>query len=143
MAVAVPRFTPGESHEWQRAIGWHSQVEIERLRDRLVKGMLDNGLTHDYAERVFRMIQGFSGYGFPESHAASFALIGYASSFLKRYHPAAFVAALLNSQPMGFYSTSTLVSDAQRHGVEVRSACVMDSAWHDRLESSGRAPQDV
>jgi error-prone DNA polymerase len=134
MAVAVAGFTPGESDELRRAIGWHSQIEIERLRDRLIKGMLDNGLTKEYAERVFRMIEGFGGYGFPESHAASFALIGYVSCYLKRYHPAAFVTALLNSQPMGFYSASTLVSDAQRHGIEARSACVEKSEWDNILE---------
>lgn len=134
MAVAVAGFTPGESDELRRAIGWQSQVEIERLRERLIKGMLENGLTLEYAERVFRMIQGFAGYGFPESHAASFALIGYASCYLKRYHPAAFVASLLNSQPMGFYSSSTLVADAQRHGVEVRSPCVAQSCWDNTLE---------
>src|SRR5262249_19124024 len=102
---------------------------------------LDNGLTLEYAERVFRMIQGFSSYGFPESHAASFALIGYASSFLKRYHPAAFLAALLNSQPMGFYGTNTLVANAQRHGVEVRARCVARSEWDSVLEDTDVAQQ--
>jgi error-prone DNA polymerase len=96
--------------------------------------MLKNGLGYEYAERIFHMIQGFGGYGFPESHAASFALIGYASCYLKRYHPAAFVAALLNSQPMGFYGTGTLVADGQRHGVEVRRPCVFASRYDATLE---------
>jgi error-prone DNA polymerase len=135
MAVAVAGFTPGEADELRRAIGWQSQVQIDKLRDRLVQGMLRNGLDLEYAERIFHMIQGFGGYGFPESHAASFALIGYASCYLKRYHPAAFLSALLNSQPMGFYGTSTLVADAQRHGVEVRPPCIFRSRWDAVLES--------
>ena len=129
MAVAVAGFTPGESDSLRRAIGWQSQIHIDKLRERLVTGMLKNGLSHDYAERIFRMIQGFGGYGFPESHAASFALIGYASCYLKRYHPAALLVGLLNSQPMGFYSPHVLVSDALRHGVEVRAPCVIKSRW--------------
>jgi error-prone DNA polymerase len=100
----------------------------------LIEGMQMNGLTEEYAERIFRMIQGFGAYGFPESHAASFALIGYASCYLKRYHPAAFLAALLDSQPMGFYANHTLVSDAQRHGVEVRPVSVASSRWDSVLE---------
>ncbi|MCK6549206.1 error-prone DNA polymerase [Myxococcota bacterium] len=134
MAVAVANFTPGEADELRRAIGWQSEVQISKLRDRLIKGMLDNGLELEYAERIFRMIQGFGGYGFPESHAASFALIGYASCYLKRYHPAAFLAGLLNSQPMGFYSAATLVADAQRHGIEIRSPCVANSRWDSTIE---------
>jgi error-prone DNA polymerase len=134
MAVAVAGFTPGEADELRRAIGWQSQVQIDKLRDRLIQGMLRNGLDLSYAERIFHMIQGFGGYGFPESHAASFALIGYASAYLKRYHPAAFLAGLLNSQPMGFYSSATLVADAQRHGVEVRPPCIFESTFDALLE---------
>lgn len=134
MAVAVAGFTPGEADELRRAIGWSSQIHIDRLRDRLIDGMLRYGLAPEYAERVFRMIQGFGGYGFPESHAASFGLIGYASCYLKRYHPAALVAALLNSQPMGFYAPHTLVADAQRHGVQVKAPCVTVSGWDASLE---------
>ncbi|MEL6186136.1 MAG: error-prone DNA polymerase, partial [Myxococcota bacterium] len=135
MAVAVAGFTPGEADQLRRAIGWQSQLHIDQMRERLVEGMLANGLDQDFAERIFRMIQGFGGYGFPESHAASFALIGYASCYLKRYHPAAFLAALLNSQPMGFYRPHTLVADAQRHGVEVRPVSVVDSGWDAHLEA--------
>ena len=129
MAVAVAGFTPGESDQLRRAIGWQSQIHIDKLRDRLVTGMLNNGLTPEYAERIFKMIQGFGGYGFPESHAASFALIGYASCYLKRYHPSALLVGLLNSQPMGFYAPHVLISDAIRHGIEVRTPCVMTSEW--------------
>ena len=139
MAVAVAGFTPGESDQLRRAIGWQSQIHIDKLRDRLVTGMLKNGLTPEYAERIFRMIQGFGGYGFPESHAASFALIGYASCYLKRYHPAAFLVGLLNSQPMGFYAPHVLVADGQRHGVEVRSPCVMSSQWGSTPEEGDEA----
>lgn len=135
MAVAVAGFSPGEADQLRRAIGWQSQIQIDKLKARLVEGMLANGLGQEYAERVFRMIQGFGGYGFPESHAASFALIGYASCYLKRYHPAAFLAGLLNSQPMGFYRPHTLVADAQRHGVEVRPVCVQTSRWDAALEA--------
>lgn len=134
MAVAVAGFTPGEADQLRRAIGWQSQLHIDQMKERLVEGMLKNGLTQDYAERIFKMIQGFGGYGFPESHAASFALIGYASCYLKRYHPAAFLVGLLNSQPMGFYRPHTLVADGQRHGVEARPICIHRSAWDARLE---------
>ncbi len=134
MAVAVAGFSPGESDALRRAIGWQSQIHIDKLRDRLVSGMLENGLAPEYAERIFRMIQGFGGYGFPESHAASFALIGYASCYLKRYHPAALLVGLLNSQPMGFYAPHVLVADAVRHGVEVRAPCVMRSDWDTTTE---------
>ncbi|MCB9651602.1 MAG: error-prone DNA polymerase [Deltaproteobacteria bacterium] len=135
IAVAVAGFKPGEADELRRAIGWSSKVHIDRLRERLIAGMEKNGLAPEFAERIFRMIQGFGGYGFPESHAASFALISYASCYLKRYHPAAFLAALLNSQPMGFYSTHTLVADAQRHGVLVKAPCVQTSGWDAHLEA--------
>lgn len=139
MAVAVAGFTPGEADELRRAIGWQSQLKIDEMRTRLVEGMLDNGLDLEFAERIFRMIQGFGGYGFPESHAASFALIGYASCYLKRYHPAAFLSGLLDSQPMGFYRPHTLVADAQRHGVEVRPVSVDASGVATLLEAPDRA----
>lgn len=135
IAIKVAGFSGGEADHLRRAIGWNSKEHIDRLHDRLVSGMLERGVSKDYAERVFRMLQGFGGYGFPESHAASFALIGYVSCYLKRYHPAAFACALLNSQPMGFYSPNTLIQDAQRHGVFVRKVSVLESDWHSRLES--------
>lgn len=141
MAVAVAGFTPGEADELRRAIGWRSQIHIEQLHQRLVAGMRKSGLSDDFAERIFRMIQGFGGYGFPESHAASFALISYASCYLKRYHPAAFLTALLNSQPMGFYSPHSLVADAQRHGVLVHPPSVRESAWDTTLSDGDPSHQ--
>jgi error-prone DNA polymerase len=141
IAVSAAGFSGGEADELRRAIGWNSKERIDRLRDRLINGMLDRGISKDYAERVFRMVQGFGGYGFPESHAASFALIAYASCYLKRYHPASFLTALLNSQPMGFYSANTLVQDAKRHGVEVRPVSVLKSVWDSELEPGDEAWQ--
>ena len=141
MAVEVAGFSPGQSDELRRAIGWQSQTHISRMRARLIEGMLEGGLSMEYAERVFRMIQGFGSYGFPESHAASFALIAYASCYLKRYYPAEFLAALLNSQPMGFYARHTLVDDAKRHGVEVRPPCVFSSSALSTIEVGDQAAQ--
>ena len=100
----------------------------------LIRGMLERGYTREFACQVFRQIQGFSGYGFPESHAASFALLVYVSAWIKRRHPAAFLAALLNSQPMGFYAPAQLVRDAREHGVEVRPVDVLRSRWDCTLE---------
>jgi error-prone DNA polymerase len=110
---------------------------------RYFHGMLERGIDAAYAERVFKMIQGFGGYGFPESHAASFALLAYSSCFLKRYHPAAFLAALLDSQPMGFYSPNVLVQDAERHGVEVRPVSVVFSFLSATLEPADEALQSA
>jgi len=130
MAVHVAGFSPGEADHLRRAIGWNSQLHIDRMRERIIDGMIQNGIEPEFADRIFKMIQGFGGYGFPESHAASFALIGYASCYLKRYHPAAFLAALLDSQPMGFYGVHTLVEDGKRHGLEIRPPCVVrGGAW--------------
>jgi error-prone DNA polymerase len=121
LAVVAAGFTPGEADQLRRAMGaWRRQGIIDQFYRKFIDGMLGNGYDIDFAERLFKQIQGFGEYGFPESHSASFALIAYASAWLKRYHPAAFAAALLNSQPMGFYAPSQLVSDARRHGVEIR-----------------------
>jgi error-prone DNA polymerase len=110
LAVVAAGFTPGEADQLRRAMGaWRKTGVIEMFRQKLVKGMLDNGHTAEFAERVFQQISGFGEYGFPESHSASFALIVYASAWLKRYHPAAFTAALINSQPMGFYAPAQLI----------------------------------
>jgi error-prone DNA polymerase len=140
LAVAAAGFTPGEADSLRRAIAaWkRSGNQIAAFGERLEKGMVERGYTHAFAQQVFTQIQGFSGYGFPESHAASFAHIVYASLWLKCHHPAAFCAALLNSQPMGFYAPAQLVQDAQRHGVEVRAACINSSAWDCTLEPSAR-----
>jgi error-prone DNA polymerase len=107
---------------------------VHKFRDEIVEGMLRNGYTQDYAEQLFGQLQGFGSYGFPESHAASFALIAYASSWLKCHHPEVFLAALLDSQPMGFYAPAQLIRNAQEHGVEVRPVCVNRSRWDSTLE---------
>jgi len=111
--------------------------QMERFGVRLVKGMIDRGYPREFAERCFEQIKGFSEYGFPESHAASFALLVYVSCWLKRWHPAVFTAALINSQPMGFYAPAQLVRDAREHGVEVREMDVGMSRWDCTLEEGG------
>jgi len=135
LAVVAGGFTPGEADQLRRAMGaWRRQGAIEQFRSKLIRGMLANGLTQEFAERCFEQIAGFGEYGFPESHAASFALLVYVSAWLKRYHPAAFTAALLNSQQMGFYAPAQLVRDAREHGVEVRPVDVNASGWDCGLE---------
>src|SRR5262249_12535587 len=109
------------------------------FRRKLLDGMAANGYSAAFAERVFRQIQGFGEYGFPESHAASFALLVYVAAWLKHYYPAAFTAALLNSQPMGFYAAAQLVADAKKHGVTVRPIDVNASCWDCTLEQSAAA----
>ncbi len=121
MAIDVAGFSPQESDELRRAMSAKRSMErMNDIRDRLYKGMAANGITGPLADDLFTKLAAFANYGFPESHAMSFAYLVYASSWLKRYHPAAFCAALLNAQPMGFYSPQTLVDDARRHGVTVR-----------------------
>ncbi len=139
LAVAAAGFTPGEADQLRRALSsWkRSGNQIERFQAQLESGMRQRGYSMEFAQQVFRQLQGFSGYGFPESHAASFAHLVYASSWLKRHHPAAFTCALLNSQPMGFYAPAQLVQDAQRHGVEVRRVDVAHSRWDCTLEDCG------
>jgi len=135
LAVVAAGFTPGEADQLRRTMGaWGRTGSIERFQQRLVDGMMARGLSRTFAEHVFEQIAGFSGYGFPESHAASFALLVYVSAWLKRYHPAAFTAAILNSQPMGFYAPAQLVRDAQQHGVEVRPVDVNCSGYDCGLE---------
>jgi DNA-directed DNA polymerase III PolC len=140
IAVAVAGFTPGESDELRRVVSsaWKKPAVMHGLRQRVISGMLSNGLTRDYAEQIYKTIEGFSSYGFPESHAASFALITYASCYLKCHHPDLFVCALLNSQPMGFYSPRQLIADAQRHGVEFHPLDVQNSEWDYTLEPEQR-----
>lgn len=138
LAEAVGGYTAGEADQLRRDMGkWNAEGPMERHRERLLAGMKHNGLSDEFAERVFQQIQGFGAYGFPESHAAAFARLSYVSAYLKRHHPAAFACALLNAQPMGFYSPSVLVSDVRRHDVEVRPIDVQRSAWDSSLE--GRA----
>ncbi len=141
LAVVAAGFTPGEADQLRRAMAaWRRGGQLEQFQVRLVRGMLANGYTPAFAEQLFRQIRGFGEYGFPESHAASFALLVYASAWLKRYHPAAFCGAVLNSQPMGFYAPAQLVRDAQRHGVTVLPVDVNASAYDCTLEP---APVDV
>src|SRR5690606_37779462 len=121
LAIAVADYTPGEADQLRRDMGaWRSSGRIEAHRDRLITRMIQHGIDREFAERVFNQIRGFGEYGFPESHAASFALIAYVTAYLRTHHVAAFSCALLNAQPMGFYSPATIVEDAKRHGVEVR-----------------------
>jgi error-prone DNA polymerase len=136
LAVVAAGFTPGEADRLRRSMAaWKRKGGLEPFRERLVQGMLERGYRREFAEGIYRQILGFGEYGFPESHAASFALLVYVSAWLKCHHPAAFCAALLNSQPMGFYAPSQLVQDARRHGVEVRPPDVCASAWDCTLES--------
>jgi error-prone DNA polymerase len=135
LAVVAAGFTPGEADQLRRAMGaWRRTGIMDKFRDKLLKGMTERGYPLEFAESVYRQIGGFGEYGFPESHSASFSLLVYVSAWLKCYHPAAFCAALLNSQPMGFYGPSQLVSDAKRHGVEVRAVDVNFSEWDCTLE---------
>jgi error-prone DNA polymerase len=130
IAMAAADFTPGEADQLRRSMAaWKRQGGVHKFYDRLVGGMLKNGYTVEFAERLFKQIEGFGEYGFPESHAASFALLVWASCWLKKHEPACFLAALLNSQPMGFYGPSQLVQDAQRHGVTVLPVDVQHSDW--------------
>jgi error-prone DNA polymerase len=135
LAILVADYTPGEADQLRRDMAaWRSTGRIEKHRERLVGRMIANGIAPEFAERVFSQIQGFGEYGFPESHAASFALIAYITSWLRCHHHAAFTCALLNAQPMGFYSPATIVEDAKRHGVEVRPVDVRSSAWDCTIE---------
>jgi error-prone DNA polymerase len=115
---------------------WRKNGVIDTFYPKIINGMLNRGYTREFAERVFEQIRGFGEYGFPESHAASFAILVYASAWIKRHHPAVFCAALLNSQPMGFYAPAQIVIDARAHGVEVRAVDVNESEWDCTLESS-------
>ena len=137
IAMIAADFTPGEADGLRRAMGaWRRTGGLGAYERRLIDGMTRNDYPLDFAQRVVEQVKGFSSYGFPESHAASFALLVYASCWIKRHHPAEFLAAMLNSQPLGFYSPSQLVQDAQRHGVEVRPVDVMDSDWDCTLEET-------
>ncbi len=136
LAMAAADYTPGEADQLRRDMAaWRIAGKLERHRDRLVARMTAKGIERAFAERVFEQIRGFGEYGFPESHAASFALIAWATAWLKQNHPATFLCALLNSQPMGFYSPSTLIDDAHRHGVTLFPIDVQESDWDCTLEA--------
>ena len=135
LAVVAAGFTPGEADALRRSMAaWKRKGGLEHLQERLISGMLANGYAREFAEQIYRQILGFGEYGFPESHAVSFALLAYVSAWLKCHEPAAFLAALLNSQPMGFYGASQLTQDARRHGVEVRPVDIGVSEWECTLE---------
>ncbi len=135
LAVLAADFTPGEADQLRRAMAaWKRKGGLGPFHERLVGRMVAKGYSQEFAERIFKQIQGFGEYGFPESHAASFALLVWVSAWLKCRHPDAFLAALLNSQPMGFYAPAQLVRDAREHGVVVRPVCVVASDWDTRLE---------
>ncbi|MEU8230900.1 error-prone DNA polymerase [Actinoplanes sp. NPDC048967] len=149
LAIDVAGFDPAEADQLRRAMGSKRSAEkMERIRSRLYEGMAERGITGELADELFLKLSAFANYGFPESHAMSFAYLVYASSWLKRYHPAAFCAALLNAQPMGFYSPQSLVDDARRHGVEVRrpdinlsdAAAVLESTAQTRWGSAPGEP---
>jgi len=134
LAVVAAGFTPGEADQLRRAMAaWQRKGGLEPFRDKFIGGMLANGYAPEFAERLYRQIEGFGEYGFPESHATSFALLAYVSAWLKCHEPGAFLAGLLNSQPMGFYSASQLIQDARRHGIEVLSPDVAASEWETTL----------
>ncbi len=135
VAIHCAGFTPGEADQLRRSMATFKVTGgVSHFKDKLIEGMVARDYTRIFAERMFRQIEGFGSYGFPESHAASFALIAYASSWLKCHHPDVFCCALLNSQPMGFYAPAQVVRDAREHGVEVRPVCVNASAWDCTLE---------
>ncbi len=139
LAVVAAGFTPGEADRLRRAMGaWRRPGIIDVFREKLIAGMTARGYAADFAAAVFEQLRGFGEYGFPESHAASFALLVYVSAWLKLHHPDAFTAALLNSQPMGFYAPAQLVRDARAHGVEVRPVDVMASGYDCTLEGPPR-----
>lgn len=138
VAIECAGFTPGEADLLRKSMATFKMTGgVSRFRDKLIEGMVARGYDRDFALRTFRQLEGFGSYGFPESHAASFALIAYASAWLKCHHPDAFCAALLNSQPMGFYAPAQIVRDAQGHGVEIRPVCIAASHWDCTLEPLG------
>lgn len=142
LAIVAADYTPGEADQLRRDMAaWRKSGRIDRHRDRLVSRMRAKGIALEFAERVFEQIRGFGEYGFPESHAASFSLIAYATSWLKRHYHAEFSCSILNAQPMGFYSPATLVEDAKHHGVEVRPIDIHQSVWDCTLETANESPQ--
>jgi len=141
IAMLAAGFTPGEADQLRRAMAaWRRRGDLGQFHSRVIDGMLARGYERDFAEAIFRQIQGFGEYGFPESHAASFALLVYVSCWIKRHEPAAFLAAMLDSQPLGFYAPAQLVRDAREHGVEVRGVDVLVSGCESTLEETDPTP---
>jgi error-prone DNA polymerase len=138
LAIVAAGFSPGEADHLRRSMAaWRRKGGLEKFEEKLIDGMAKRGYDEAFARQIYQQILGFGEYGFPESHSASFSLIVYVSAWLKRYHPAAFTGALLNSLPMGFYGPAQLVADARRHGVEVRGPDVAVSDWDCALEPPG------
>ena len=139
LAIVAADYTPGEADQLRRDMAaWRKSGRIDRHRERLISRMVKKGIAQEFAERVFEQIRGFGEYGFPESHAASFALLAYATSWLRRHYPAAYLCAILNAQPMGFYSPATLVEDAKHHGVVILPVEIQSSAWDCTLVKQGQ-----
>jgi error-prone DNA polymerase len=144
LAMVAAGFTGGEADQLRRAMAsWKHGGQLEKFEKKLINGMLERGYPEEFANRLYKQIEGFGGYGFPESHSASFALLAYVSAWLKRHHPAAFYCGLLNSQPMGFYSPSQLVQDARRHDITVLPVDIHHSCWEHQLvaASDGAIPR--
>ena len=139
VAMVCAGFTAGEADQLRKSMATFKFTGgVSKFKDKLIAGMLKNGYARDFAEQTFGQLEGFGSYGFPESHAASFALIAYASCWIKCHHPDIFCAALINSQPMGFYSVAQIVQDAQKNGVEIRPVCVNASRWDCTMEPASR-----
>ena len=137
IAIVAASFSPAEADELRRSMAtFKAKGVVKHFQEKLINGMLKNGYTLEYAQRVFRQLEGFGSYGFPESHAVSFALLVYVSSWLKCYYPDVFACALLNSLPMGFYQPAQIVIDARKHGVEARPVDINYSDWDNKLEES-------
>lgn len=135
LTMVAAGFSGGEADELRRAMAsWGKHGNLDQFKDKVINGMLEGGHDPEFAEKLFKQIQGFGSYGFPESHSASFALLVYVSAWLKLYHPIAFYAGLLNSQPMGFYSPSQLIQDAKRHDITVLPVCINHSGWEHSAE---------
>jgi error-prone DNA polymerase len=142
LAVIAADYTPGEADQLRRDMAaWHRTGRMERHHERLIARMRQKGIAPEFAERVFEQIKGFGEYGFPESHAASFALIAYATAWLRCHYPLEFTCALLNAQPMGFYTPATIVGDAKRHDVCVRPVDIQKSSWDCTLERHPESPK--
>jgi error-prone DNA polymerase len=139
IAIVGAGFTPDQADRLRRSLAtFKKHGNVSEFKTLFLRGMKRKGYDADFAERCFSQIEGFGSYGFPESHAASFALLVYASSWLKCHHPGIFACALLNSQPMGFYAPAQIVRDAREHGVEVRPICINRSFWDNTMEPDGR-----
>jgi error-prone DNA polymerase len=144
LAIVAAGFTPGEADRLRRSMAaWRRRGGLEKFEQRLIDGMAQRGYAESFARQIYQQILGFGEYGFPESHSASFALLVYVSCWLKRHHPAAFTAALLNSQPMGFYAPAQLVADARHHGVPLRAVDVTVSDWDCTLEATQTPPPQI